>query len=63
MFSADLLTEVMLVNHLAWRNKLLKNNILTVKKQHLNRLASLSANVARPLSGFWYIRINPSFVF
>jgi hypothetical protein len=32
MFSADLLPEVMLVNHMAWRNKLLKNNTLTVKK-------------------------------
>jgi hypothetical protein len=39
MFSANLLPEVMLVNCLAWRNKLLKNNRNpTAKKQHQNAL-------------------------
>lgn len=55
MFSADLLPEVMLVNHLAWRNKLLmNNNWQSKKKKSINMFLMskmtvlLSANVARP---------------
>jgi len=38
MFSTDLLPEVMLINHLAWRNKLLMHNALTVKKEYQHGL-------------------------
>jgi hypothetical protein len=38
MFSTDLLSEVMLINHLAQRNKFLMNNTLTVKKEHQHGL-------------------------
>jgi hypothetical protein len=39
IFSADLLPEVMLVNHWTWRNKLLKHNTnLTVTKSSTNIL-------------------------
>ena len=78
MFSADLLPEVMLVNHLAWRNKLLMNNNWQSKKKKRASTCSWCPKwlccflqtwqdhafpMTRLLSGFWAIRVNPGFVF
>jgi hypothetical protein len=81
MFSVDLLLQMLqnllvitLLNRLAWRNKFLKNNAFTVKKDHQHALdlspdlpcfLSVWRGCAFPLKvllfGFWVIPVNPGF--